>query len=290
MDSGDNDPVRFWRYVLTASQSFQTDLGKSALALLLAERAAWPPAFGRPDLEAILTVFLNEISQAPGGILVLEDYHLITSPQIHETLSYLIEHLPAAFHIVIITRSDPPLPLARLRAHDDLVELHSADLLFSLDETRAFFQQITQISLAEENLKRLQARTEGWVTGLRLLALQGRAIEQETGAFLTFAGSHRHLLEFFITEVLGTQLETVQLFLLQTSILDRLTGSLCDAITGRNDSELLLEALERANLFLQTLDGSGQWYRYHTLFAEAMQHEARRRLGEDALCSCYSKA
>lgn len=191
----------------------------------------------------------------------------------------------------LYTRNDPPLPLARLRAHDDLIELHDADLRFSLEETRTFFQQITHISLALENLKHLQARTEGWITGLRLLALQGHAMEQETGSLLTtFAGSHRHLLEFFVTEVLSTQPETVQLFLLQTSILDRLTGSLCDAVTGRNDSPLLLEALERANLFLQPLDGAGLWYRYHTLFAEAMQHEARRRLGEDALHASYSKA
>jgi LuxR family transcriptional regulator, maltose regulon positive regulatory protein len=293
LDGGDNDPVRFWRYIITASQSFQTDLGKSALVLLLAERTAWHPAFERPALEAVLTMFLNELSQVPAGVLVLEDYHLITSPQIHEALAYLIEHLPASLHIVIITRSDPPLPLARLRAHDELVELHAADLRFSLDEARAFFQQVTPFSLSSEVLMRLEARTEGWVTGLRLLALalQGRAVRQEIEDFLmTFAGSHRHVLDFFVTEVLCAQPETLQLFLLQTSVLDRLTGSLCDAVTGRDDSELLLETLERANLFLQPLDGAGQWHRYHTLFAEAMQYEARRRLGEDALRSCYGKA
>jgi LuxR family transcriptional regulator, maltose regulon positive regulatory protein len=294
LDGGDDDPVRFWRYVITACQSFQADLGKSALALLLAESSAWHPTFGQPDLEGVLTTFLNEASQIPArGVLVLEDYHFITSPRIHEKLAYLIEHLPTTLHIIVITRGDPPLPLARLRAHDDLVELHAADLRFSLEETRAFFQQATRFSLSGETIKRLEARTEGWVTGLRLLALalQGHVTEQEIEDFLTtFAGSHRHLLEFFVTEVLSAQPETLQFFLLQTSILGRLTGSLCDAVTGRDDSELLLEALERANLFLQPLDGAGQWHRYHTLFAEAMQHEARRRLGEDALRSCYGKA
>ena len=294
LDSGDDDPVRFWRYVITACQSFQTNLGKPALALLLTERASWHLSFPQPDLEAILTMFLNEVSQVPvRGVLVLEDYHCITSPQIHEALTYLIDHLPATLHIVIITRSDPPLPLARLRAHDELIELHAADLRFSLEEMRTFFQQATPFSLSPEIIERLEARTEGWVTGLRLLALalQGRILEQQVEDFLaTFAGSHRHLLEFFVTEVLGAQPETTQLFLLQTSMLARLTGSLCDAVTGRDDSELLLEALERANLFLQPLDGAGQWHRYHMLFAEAMQHEARRRLGEDALRSCFDKA
>lgn len=293
LDSGDNDPLRFWRYVMTASQSLQPDLGKAALALLLAESTTWPLTFGRPDLEAVLAVFLNEASQVPGGVLVLEDYHLITSPLIHETLSFLLEHLPAAMHIVLITRSGPPLPLARLRAHDDLVELHSADLRFSLEETRAFFHQSVRISLTAEHLKHLEARTEGWVTGLRLLALalQGHAMEQQAAAVLiTYAGSHRHFLEFFVTEVLDAQPQPIQSFLLQTSMLGRLTGSLCDALTGRDDSEALLEALERANLFLQHLDGEGQWYRYHPLFAEAMQYEARRRLGETALRACYSKA
>ncbi|MFL5655368.1 MAG: LuxR C-terminal-related transcriptional regulator [Ktedonobacteraceae bacterium] len=286
LDAGDNDPVRFWRYVITACRSFQTNVGESALALLQTSR--------RPPLESMLTTFINELAQlACRGYLVLEDYHVITSPRIHETVTYFVDHLPATLHLLVLTRSDPPLPLARLRAHDDLYELDAADLRFSLEETQTFLQQTLPFSLSAEAISRLEARTEGWVAGLRLLALalQGRKDPRDLEHMLvTFTGSHRHILEYFVADVLSSQPEPLQEFLLQTSVLSRLTGSLCDAVTGRNDSELMLEQLERANLFLLPLDDAGQWYRYHALFAEAMQHEARRRLGEDYVRSLYDKA
>src|SRR5207237_2741568 len=204
-----------------------------------------------------------------------------------------VDHLPATVHLLILTRSDPPLPLARLRAHGDLYELHAADLRFSLAETEIFLRQALPFSLSAEAITRLEARTEGWVTGLRLLALalQGRKDPRDLEHMLvTFSGSHRHILEYFVADVLSSQPEALQEFLLQTSVLSSLTGSLCDAVTGRNDSELMLEQLERANLFLLPLDDAGQWYRYHALFADAMQHEARRRLGEDNLRSLFDKA
>jgi LuxR family maltose regulon positive regulatory protein len=308
LDAGDNDPVRFWRYIITACQVFDAAVGESALALLHMSR--------RLSLETVLTTFINELAQLahggyltgeasqrldvpapfPGwirGVLVLEDYHVITSQQIHEAVTYFVDHLPAALHLLILTRSDPPLPLARLRAHDDLYELHAADLRFSLEETQTFLQQALSFSLSTEVITRLEARTEGWVAGLRLLALalQGRTDSRGLEHMLvTFSGSHRHVLEYLVADVLSSQPESLQEFLLQTAFLSRLTGSLCDAVTGRNDSEHTLEQLERANLFMIPLDDVGQWYRYHALFAEAMQHEARRRLGEDYLRSLYDKA
>src|SRR2546421_403907 len=285
LDAGDNDPVRFWRYVITACQVFDA-VDEAALAQLLTSR--------RLPFETVLTTFINALAQVPQrGVLVLEDYHFIVSPQIHETMAYFVDHLPAALRLLILTRSDPPLPLASLRAHGDLYELHAADLRFSLAETEIFLRQALPFPLSAEAITRLEARTEGWVTGLRLLALalQGREDTRDLEHMLgTFTGSHRHILEYLVADVLSSQPEQLQEFLLQTAFLNRLTGSLCDAVTGRNDSEHMLEQLERANLFLIPLDDTGQWYRYHALFAEAMQHEARRRLGEDYLRSLYDKA
>src|SRR5258706_2156379 len=286
LDEGDNDPARFWRYVISACRMFDAAVGESALALLLTSR--------RLPLEAVLTTFINELAQLKcGGVIVLEDYHVITSPQIHETVTYLVDHLPSTLHLLILTRSDPPLSLARLRAHDDLYELHAADMRFSLSETQAFLRQAIPFPLSEEAITRLEARTEGWVAGLRLLALalQGRKDPQDLEHVLaTFTGSHRHILEYLVADVLSSQPEPLQEFLLQTSVLSRLTGSLCDAVTGRHDGEQMLERLERANLFLIPLDDAGQWYRYHALFAEAMQHEAGRRFEEVYMRSRYDKA
>jgi LuxR family transcriptional regulator, maltose regulon positive regulatory protein len=288
LDASDNDPVRFWRYVITACQPFDAAIGHSALALLhTAQQPSW---------EIVLTTFINDLAQLVGqGVLVLEDYHVITAPQIHEMMVFLLDHLPTTLHLIMTTRSDPPLPLARLRAQPALNELRAVDLRFSLAETQAFFQQALSRPLAPELLERLDARTEGWVTGLRLVALtlQGRpesdpqTIEQ---LLVTLTSSRGHIFAYFITEVLNAQPASFQEFFLRTSVLSRLTSSLCHAVTGRDDSEMLLEHLERANLFLIPLDGAGQWYRYHALFAEAMQHEARRRLGEEHLRALSHRA
>jgi LuxR family transcriptional regulator, maltose regulon positive regulatory protein len=288
LDPSDNDPVRFWRYVMTACQAWQASPGQSALRLL--HTAPQSP------LEVVLTLFLNELSQLPRkGILVLEDYHVITTSQIHETLTFVLDHLPATLHLMIITRVDPPLPLPRWRAHNDLCELHTEDLRFSPEETQPFLQQTMPFPLSSGVIMHLDTHLEGWVAGLRLVALtlQGRMTQQELEleqVLASFSGNHRHLLEYFVTEVLDAQPEPLQVFLLHTSVLHRLTGSLCDMVTGRNDSEQLLEAMERAGLFLIPLEGGDRWYRYHTLFAEAMQYEARRRLGDEAVRSCLSRA
>ncbi|MBE3560915.1 MAG: transcriptional regulator [Ktedonobacteraceae bacterium] len=291
LDASDNDAIRFWHYVISACRAWQTPVpaGQSALALL--QQAQRSPFL---SLDTVLTTFLNELNQlSSSGILVLEDYHVINSPQIHESVSFLLEHLPATLHIIMITRTDPPLPLARLRAHNDLHELRAADLRFSLEETRTFLQQVISFELTPQLISHLDTSMEGWATGLRLvtLALQRRMSQQEAEHFLaTFSGSQPHLLEFFVTEILDVQPAPIQSFLLKTCILDRLSGPLCEAVTGEKKSDQLLATMERDNLFLQSLEGSGYWYRYHPLFAEAMQHEARQRLGEQALRICYEKA
>jgi LuxR family maltose regulon positive regulatory protein len=286
LDANDNDPARFWRYLISACRNFATDLGASALEQL---NRPHPLSF-----ETLLTSFINELAQLPGRfVFILEDYQEINARQIHETMTFLLDHLPPTLHLILITRSDPLLPLARLRARHELNELRAADLRFSSSEIRAFLQQALPFPLSEEAVAHLEARTEGWIAGLHLavLALQKRQEPQVIEQFIaTFAGSHRHILEYLIAEVFGAQPEPLQQFLLQTSFLSRLTGPLCDAVTGRTDGAAVLEQLERANLFLNSLDGAGQWYRYHPLFAEAIHHYARRQLGEAGLRDCYRRA
>jgi len=297
LDAGDNDPLRFWRYVLTACQSFQSDHGHEVLDQL---STIAPSPFEPSPLETILITFLNALTRhAHDGILILEDYHLITSPSIHQTITFLLDHLPPTLHLILLSRSDPPLPLARLRARGDLCEIHTAELRFSQEETLTFLQQnlsLPSYTLSPQTIKQLDIHLEGWAAGLRLLtfALRRNKSQQEVERILaTFTSNHpaqRPIQDYFITEVLDTQPESLQHFLLQTSVLSRLTGSLCDSVTEREDSEQLLDTLEHAGLFLELLDGPGHWYRYHALFAETMQQEARRRLGMNVLREVSQKA
>jgi LuxR family transcriptional regulator, maltose regulon positive regulatory protein len=255
----------------------------------------------------LLSPLLNDLSQLPQpGILVLEDYHVIAEPQIHAAMSFFLDHLPTTLHMIMLTRGEPPLALARMRAGGDLGELHAADLRFSVEETGRFLNRTISAELAPEAISQIDAQIEGWGAGLRLLALalQGRDTPQDIARVLaTFAGSHRPVLDYFVAEVLNAQPPHVQDFLLRTSTLDRLTGELCDAVIGEgrpttNDqrrktededtfvlrpSSFVLEQLARTNLFVEPLDGEGQWYRYHALFAEAMRHETRNRLGDAVL-------
>ncbi len=289
LDAGENDPLRFWRYVITACQVFQADLGQAALALLPGRSLS-----RQFSQETVLSTLLNDLAALPTkGVLVLEEYHAIRNAQIHEALAAFVDHLPPTLHLVLITRQEPPLPLARLRTQNELVELHADDLRFSLEETHAFFQRTTSFQFSAETIEQVARRTEGWIAGLHLLAfaLHRQESAQQADRFLTtLTGEHRYLLAYFVTEVLSAQPEPLQLFLLQTSVLGSLTASLCDVVTGRSDSEALLETIERANVFLQALDNAGQWYRYHALFAEAMQHEARRRFGTEAPQTWYRRA
>lgn len=286
LDHGDNDPSRFWRYVVAACQSIERDIGAPARNLLRVS--------ARPDYEAALTMLLNDLAQLQHqSVLVLEDYHLITTKQIHEQLAFVLEHLPPTLHLVLLTRNDPALPLARLRAQGQLHELRAEDLQFSLAETEAFLRQVLPYQLPGEAIAHLQERTEGWAAGLHLIALslwRHHDIERAAQALVAVSGRYRHIRAYFGAEVLQTQPEPIQMFLLQTSTLGRLTAPLCDALTGRSDSAAVLEYLERANLFIVPLDEAGHWFRYHALFAESVQHLARRRLGEQAVAECCSRA
>lgn len=286
LDSGDNDPIRFWRYFMSACQSFQEDQRETAFTLL-AEAASLEPR----RLEAIHVAFLNTITRP--GLLVLEDYHVITEPAIHKALTFLLEHLPPMFHLIIITRYEPPLTLARMRASDELGEINATELRFTHEEIAAFLTQTLPFQISAEAIADLEARLEGWPAGLRLLAFalqHCRSREEAEQTLANFTGSQRPFLAYFISEVLHTQPEPLQAFLLVTSVLKRLTGSLCDAITDGSDSAHVLQMLDQGGLFLEPLDDSATWYRYHMLFAEAMQHEARQRLGEDTLRALNLKA
>jgi LuxR family maltose regulon positive regulatory protein len=288
LDAGDNDPVRFWRYVLSACRAWDRAIGKASLAALRMAQ--------QPSLESVLTPFINDLAQLPGPhVLVLEDYHSITAPEVHAAVTFLIEHLPSSAHLILTTRSEPALPLARLRARNELTELTGEDLRFSRAETQMFLEQTLGISPTPEALTRVEQRAEGWVAGLRLVAL---ALQHKTEPpaleplLTTFTGGHRHVIEYLVSEVLAVQPEDVRAFLLSTCFLARLTGPLCDALTGRGDGELTLDQLERANLFLTPLGGgNGQrWYRYHALFAEALRQYARQRLGEADVRALHEKA
>lgn len=299
LEASDNDPLRFWRYLIAACQALRVDL--APVQRVFAALTPQPP-FLPADLSSLLTVFLNALAQTPGGgILVLEDYQGITEHVIHETLAFFLNHLPETLHLLMITRSDPPFALTSLRARNALVEVRTADLRFSPEETTALLHSSLPFPLNATMIQQLHARLEGWGAGLHLtkLALQRVASPIEDGQTLAlFSQNQASFQEYFITEVLNLQPEPVQQFLLQTSLLHRLTASLCDAVTGQRHSQNMLTLLEHANMFLERIDSelplqsvqTHLWYRYHTLFAEAMRREASRRWSEDALRQISARA
>jgi LuxR family transcriptional regulator, maltose regulon positive regulatory protein len=224
-----------------------------------------------PPPEAMLTALLNEITTLPDNfVLVLDDYHVIDAKPVVIALTYLVEHLPPQMHLVIATREDPQLPLARLRARSHLTELRAADLRFTTSEAAEFLNQVMGLSLSAADIAALEDRTEGWIAGLQLAALSMQGHQDVPGFIRAFAGDHRYIVDYLVEEVLQRQPEPVRSFLLQTSILDRLNGSLCDAVTGQEEGSERLEALERGNFFVVPLDDKRHWYRYHHLFAEVL--------------------
>lgn len=269
LDKSDNDPARFWGYVIGALQLLQADLGDNALGLLQSPQP--------PSSELVLTTLLNELAVFPDGfVLVLDDYHVIENPAIHQSLEFMLAHLPPQMHLIMTTRVDPPLPLSRLRSRNQLTEIRVADLRFSPTEVEAFFDQVMGLRLSAADATALENRTEGWIAGLQLAALSMRG-RQDIGGFVeAFTGTHRYILDYLTDEVLEQQLPSTTTFLLQTSILDRLCGPLCDAVTGGSDGQATLEWLEQANLFIVSLDDKRRWYRYHHLFAEVMQARLRQ--------------
>ena len=237
-----------------------------------------------PPTEAILTALLNEITTIPDDfVLVLDDYHVLDARAVDDALTFLIEHLPPRMHLVVATREDPHLPLARLRARGQLSELRSADLRCTSSEAAEFLNQVMDLSLSEEDIAALETRTEGWIAGLQLAALSMRGQKDATSFIKSFTGSHHFMLDYLVEEVLGQQSESIQTFLLRTSILDRLCGPLCDAVLldPSASGQATLEYLEHANLFTVPLDNERRWYRYHHLFAELL----RQRLHQSVTSS-----
>ena len=269
LDEGDNDLTRFLTYLAAALQTVAAEIGNAALAMLQAPQP--------PPSEAILIPLLNEIAALPEPfVLVLDDYHVIDSQVVDQALTFLIDHQPPQMHLVIATRQDPALPLARLRARGQLSELRAADLRFTPSEAAEFLNQVMRLDLSAEDIAALEARTEGWIAGLQLAAIsmQGRL---DTASFIqAFTGSHHFVLDFLIEEVLGQQSESVQEFLLRTSILERMCAPLCEAILPGVQGGNPGAARARQPVHF-ALDDERRWYRYHHLFADLL----RQRLGQD---------
>ena len=264
LDEGDNDPARFWRYVATALEQVRANIGDRVDALLGGPEPA--------SLEAAVTVVINKLADLPHEVaLVLDDYQLIEAAPIHHTLEVLLERGPPQLRLVLASRADPPLPLARLRSRGQLAELRERDLRFTPQETGALLRMAVGPDLPAAAVAALGARTEGWIAGLQLAALSLQGQSDSTAFVEAFSGSHRFILDYLTEEVLDRQPDGVREFLLATSVLGRLSGPLCDAITGRHDSQALLEQIERANLFLVPLDDVRGWWRYHQLFADLLR-------------------
>ncbi len=264
LDPADSQSSSFWSYVISALQKVSPGVGATALALLQGPQP--------PPIETVLAQLLNALGTAPREtILALDDYHVIDAPDVHEAMAFLLDHLPPQLHIVIITRADPPLPLARLRARGELTEIRAADLRFTADETAAYLNGMMNLGLAEGDVSALEGRTEGWIAALQLAALSIQGREDVTGFIEGFSGDDRYIVDYLAEEVLRRQPDDVRTFLLRTSILRLLSGPLCDAVTGHGGGRGMLEALDRRNLFLVRLDDRRQWYRYHHLFADVLR-------------------
>jgi LuxR family transcriptional regulator, maltose regulon positive regulatory protein len=273
LDPGDSDPVRFWRYVVAALDRAGVPVADQVRPLLERSRGT--------SITDLITAAINAIEIAPDDVaLVLDDYHTVESPTVHETVAFLLGHLPRPLHLVIASRSDPLLPLSRLRARNQLVDLRATDLRFTHEEETALLRDVWRLDLPPNAIAVLDSRTEGWVVGLQLAALSLREHPDPDAFLKAFTGSHRYVLDYLSEEVVERQPERLRTFLLQTSILERLTGSLCDAVTGRSDSHVVLEELERANLFLIPLDAERRWYRFHHLFGDLLRTRLHGAGGE----------
>ncbi|HEV2243679.1 MAG TPA: LuxR C-terminal-related transcriptional regulator [Streptosporangiaceae bacterium] len=270
LDAGDNDPARFWRHAAAALERVRPGIGDRVGPLL------GPSA--PSSSEGLVTALINEMALDSGEtVLVLDDYHLIEAQPVHAALGFLIDHLPPGMHLILASRSDPPLALPRLRALGQLTELRAADLRFSADEAAALLSEAAGPGLAGEAVDALTARTEGWAAGLQLAALSLRGQADVTEFVATFSGSHRYVLDYLAGEVLDRQTGEIREFLLETSVLERLSGELCDAVTGRPGGQAMLDAIERANLFLVPLDDVRGWWRYHQLFADLLRVRLRQQ-------------
>ena len=262
IDPADNDPANFWTYVVAALQQAVPGAGSTSMAIV-----------GSPPFptELLVTTVVNELAEASGDVwLVLDDYHLIDNREVRDGVALLLEHLPAHVHLVIGTRADPDLPLSRWRVRGELAEIRAADLRFTPNEATAYLNDVTELDLDPEQVAALEQRTEGWVAALQLAALSIRGREDVGGFIARFAGNDRYIVDYLVEEVLAQQSDEIREFLLQTAVLDRLTGPLCDSVTGRDDGAQTLVGMERANLFVVPLDDRREWWRYHHLFGDVL--------------------
>jgi LuxR family transcriptional regulator, maltose regulon positive regulatory protein len=272
LDQGDSDPARFLAYLVAALRSVGAHIGEGVAAALQSPQSQ--------ASEPLLTALLNEINAIPRTfIVVLDDFHLVDAAPVEDALAFLLEHLPPCMHLVIATREDPRLPLARLRARGQMAELRAADLRFTPAETTEFLNRAMGLRLSAEDIAALETRTEGWIAGLQLAAISMRGRDDAAGFIRSFTGSHGFVLDYLLEEVLERQPESIQAFLLRTSILERLCGPLCDAVLAgpAGVGQETLEYLEHANLFIVSLDNERRWYRYHHLFAELLKHRQQRK-------------
>ncbi|MBN1247112.1 MAG: hypothetical protein JXC32_05600 [Anaerolineae bacterium] len=283
LDERDDDPRRFWAYVIAALQTQWPEVGATAAVMLQT------PQF--PPIEGVLTELLNDVASQEGQhVLVLDDYHVIDAEAIHHGIGYLVDHLPPQLRLVLSSRTDPPLPLALLRARRQVLELRSADLRFTSDEASAFLNEVMRLSLDANDLAALDTLIEGWAAGLQLAALSLQDVA-DVGAFVgSFSGSHRYVFDYLAHEIFYRQPETLRAFLLRTALLPRLSSDLCEAVTGHENGQALLEALERANLFVLPLDRERHWYRYHRLFADFLRAQMRDQLPSDEIADLHRRA
>ncbi len=282
-DESDNDPIRFWNYFLAAIQTVDPELGKK-LAALVQSSPVLP-------IDVLITSLVNEISfSSKPFCIILDDYHLIEEETIHKNIDFLLDYLPAVVHLIIVTRVDPSLHLARRRGRAELCELRAVDLRFTKAETADLLNQIMRLDLDQRDLNALESRTEGWIVGLQLaaLSLQGR---HDAHAFISaFEGDDRYIADYLVEEVLNRQPEHIRDFLLETSILHRMNGVLCDALTGGHNSQAILNTLENANLFILPLDNRREWFRYHQLFAKLLRQYLVQKKGAESVATLFHRS
>jgi LuxR family maltose regulon positive regulatory protein len=283
IDEGDDDPVRFWSYLIASFQTLQPSAGKIALDLLRSSQPA--------PLDSVLISLTNDLSlEAEGFTIVLDDYHSISNKSIHNGIVFLIEHLPFGLHMVIATRADPPLPLSRFRAKGVMMEIGADELRFTHDEAARFFDEVDKPRLSRKEVEALNMRTEGWAVGLKMAALSVRQRRDIPSFIRNFNGSQRYVLDYLVEEVLNQQNPQVHYFLLETSVLKKLCAPLCDHVTERNNGLKMLPELERGNLFLIPLDESREWYRYEHLFADFLRHQLEVESGGERVRSLHRRA
>ena len=283
LDEHDNDPARFWTYVCAAICQALPEIGETTKAML----AATP----QPATETVLTSLINKVAGQPSQVvLVLDDYQMIKAQPIHDRLGFLLDYLPSQMHLAIITRTDPPLNLARLRIQQQMTELRANDLRFTPEETATFLNQVMKLALAPTDMDRLEVRTEGWIAGLQATAMAIQNRDDVSGFIAAFTGSHRYILSYLIEEVLQRQPEHIRDFLLQTCILERLCESLCDTVCGKTDGHEMLEWLEKVNLFVVPLDDEQQWYRYHHLFSDMLRARLKHTHSPEQIQALHRRA